>query len=103
MVSISTHGGDNIRVKHRIMDNQIKYARRCDITGKGMNAGYCIGEGAMYIKHELELAAHIQSGTDYKSVQDAYEDDYFYYTEWDAIDEDQHYTHDGVCIITQTL
>ena len=61
-----------------------KYARRCDITGKGMNAD-------------------IESDTDYKSVDDAYEDDYFYYTEWDAIDEDQHYTHDGVCIITQTL
>ena len=80
-----------------------KYARRCDITGKGMNAGYCIGDGAMYIKLEKDLDTHIQSGTDYKSVQDAYEDDYFYYTEWDAIDEDQHYTHDGVCIITQTL
>ena len=32
-----------------------KYARACDITGKGMNEGYCIGDGNMYIKYEVDL------------------------------------------------
>ena len=58
------------------------YARRCDVTGQGMNTGFCIRDGAMYIKSEKHLSEHITNETDYASVEDAYEDDYYYYTEW---------------------
>lgn len=30
------------------MKNTEKYARKCDITGKGMNDGWCWGDGAFY-------------------------------------------------------
>ena len=73
------------------------YLRRCDITGEGMNAGYCICEGAMYIKSEKHLSEHITNETDYASVEDAYDDDYYYYTEWedDLEDGDTYYDADG--------
>ena len=28
-----------------------RFARKCDITGEGMNDGYCIQDGEMYIKY----------------------------------------------------
>ena len=55
-----------------------KYARQCDVTGQGMNAGFCIGDGAMYIKSEKHMSEHITNDTEYASIEDAYEDDYYY-------------------------
>ena len=77
-----------------------KYARRCDVTQEGMNEGYCIQDGLMYIKHDSDMEKHIE-GTDYDTVEDAYEDDYYYYTDWfDTIDEeDEWYTEDGRLIV----
>ena len=40
----------------RIMEQTIiKYARKCDITSEGMNEGYCILDGMMYIKYEKDM------------------------------------------------
>ena len=30
----------------------MKYARKCDVTGEGMNAGWVWGDGAFYTKYE---------------------------------------------------
>ena len=60
-----------------------RYARQCDITGEGMNEGYVICDGAMYIKYTKHLSEHITNDTDYEPVEEAYEDDYYYYTEWE--------------------
>lgn len=39
------------------MDNQIKYARLCDVTNKGMNEGWVWGDGVFYTStKELTLA-----------------------------------------------
>jgi hypothetical protein len=78
----------------------IKYARKCDITGEGMNEGYCIQDGLMYIKYEKDMLQHILDKTDYDSIEDAYEDDYYYFTDWfDTIEEeDEWYTEDGSLI-----
>ena len=77
----------------------IKYARACDITGEGMNEGYCIGDGHMYIKYEVDLIKHIrdaekEGSTEYTAdmtdeflLNDYYNADY--YTEWE--DEDFQY------------
>lgn len=65
-----------------------KYARRCDVTQEGMNEGYCIQHGLMYIKYESDMIKHIE-GTDYDTIEDAYDDGYYYYTDWfDTIDEE---------------
>ena len=38
----------------------MKYARKCDVSGKGMNEGYCINDGQMYIKEESDMIAHLR-------------------------------------------
>ena len=89
-----------------------KYARKCDVTSKGMNEGYCINDGQMYIKEEADMIAHLrdveksQSNESDRSLTDAellyeyYENDYYYWTEWDGIDEDYHFLEDGTYVET---
>ena len=78
----------------------MKYARKCDITSEGMNEGYCILDGMMYIKYEKDMIKHIKDETDYNDIEEAYEDDYYYFTDWfDTIDEeDEWYTEEGSLI-----
>ena len=59
------------------------FARKCDITGVGMNTGFCIQDGLMYIKNLDDLNNHIKNVTDYKTTSDAYNNDYYYYTSWE--------------------
>ncbi len=95
----------------------IKYARKCDITGEGMNEGYCIQDGLMYIKYEKDMIKHLRDVekegnpeydelvaegrlTDEYLLNDYYESDYYYFTDWfDTIDEeDEWYTEEGSLI-----
>tara|TARA_R110000737_G_scaffold348088_1_gene381167 strand:+ start:565 stop:891 length:327 start_codon:yes stop_codon:yes gene_type:complete len=79
--------------------DHVRYARKCDVTGEGMNEGYCIGEGDMYIKYEKDMIKHIRKidSVDNKYhesdmlndklsdewlLQDYYQHDYYYYTHW---------------------
>jgi len=94
------------------MSNEIKYARRCDVTNKGMNEGYCINDGQMYIKEESDMIAHLKdveksepnesdhSLTDSELLDEYYENEYYYWTEWDDIDEDYHFLEDGTYVET---
>lgn len=73
------------------------FPRRCDVTNEGMNEGFVIGDGEMYIKHESDLVAHLRTldwefadgrnSRDIESDDDLremlYSDDYFYFTDWD--------------------
>jgi len=78
-----------------------EYARKCDITNEGMNEGYCIQDGVMYIKYEPDMIKHIrevekENNPDYDSLvskgiltddyllNDYYEAGYYYYTEWEC-------------------
>lgn len=72
------------------------YARKCDITGEGMNEGFCICDGEMYIKYEKDLIAHLreiepldQYVSDEWLKEDYYNAEYYYWTEWD--DDDHQY------------
>ena len=59
-----------------------KYARQCSITGEGMNEGWCFGDGQCYVKHENDaLALALKYG--YNSIDDAFDDDAVYWTEWE--------------------
>lgn len=62
------------------------FARKCDITGKGMNSGYCFGDGEKYAKTKAD-ALKIARQYGYKSLKKAYDDEIYYFTEWDAEDE----------------
>lgn len=67
-----------------------KFPRTCSITGKGMNAGWIVNDGEMYIADEAKAIAQAKA-VGYEGLDDAYNDDYMYYTEWsdDDIDEDE--------------
>jgi len=61
-----------------------KFARKCSITGKGMNVGYVINDGEIYIQdHYTIFENYILNKTQYKTIEEAYEDDFYYWTTWE--------------------
>jgi len=70
----------------------MKYARRCDITGEGMNEGYIVDEGMMHVKYEKDLIALIRSwGVDENNelsddfiLSESYENGEYYWTSWEC-------------------
>ena len=76
-----------------------KYARKCDITGKGMNEGYCYGDGEIYfsekeylIKHLREINTDLENNlTDENILTEAYKKEEYYYTTWEEIEEGENY------------
>lgn len=47
------------------------YPRRCDITGKGMAQGWCIGEGCLYIAQESDCIAYCSENYN-QTIEQAY-------------------------------
>lgn len=86
-----------------------KYARKCDATGRGMNEGFVVGDGELYFSEEQHLIEHLRTldwidsnGVNSKDMQiDAdlmeffYNEEFYYYTEWEEIDDDVYYDEDG--------
>lgn len=78
-----------------------KFARRCDATGRGMNEGYVIGDGERYFSEKQHLIDWIRSrgGMDELSdefiLNESYELEEYYYTEWEEVDEDCYYDEEG--------
>ncbi len=91
-------------LKHKFKphrETRYKFARKCDIRGEGMNAGYCIGDGDMYIKYEGDMLNHLykqegydRSWTDDETLEYFFDQGYYYYTDWEA-DEDEWYEADN--------
>ena len=74
--------------------------KECDITKETMTEGFCIRDGEMYIKYEKDLINHLRKIekkgnpqydkdvaegrlTDDFLMEDYYQCDYYYYTEWE--------------------
>lgn len=91
-----------------------KFAKKCDITGKGMNSGWVWGDGAFYTStREItieELRDDINSGaydfdeigaeellkkTDDELMEYALDNDIFCYTEWNELDADIYFDSEG--------
>lgn len=72
-----------------------RYARKCSVTGRGMNDGYVFGDGEQYAI-DKESALVIAKKYGYDSLEEAYEDGAYYYTEWEEIDDDFYYSEDGI-------
>lgn len=79
-----------------MQENQI-YARQCDATGEGMNEGYCFGDGCYYAKYEADALKYAQQ-LGYDTLEDAYKDDAYYWTEWEDVDDFQYEMIDGVLV-----
>lgn len=80
------------------------WARKCSVTGEGMNSGYCIDDGAMYIKHQHDMVKHLRTMheedgggeiTDETLLNDAFDSEYYYYTDWECHTDIQYAEIDG--------
>ena len=60
-----------------------KFARTCTATGNGMNSGYVINDGEEHYSTE-ELALSRVKELGYESLEDAFDDDACYWTEWES-------------------
>lgn len=89
LMSLKRRNG--VTFKNLVME---KFARRCDITGRGINEGYVFGEGERYAG-DKEHALLIAKEYGYDSLEEAYEDEAYYYTEWEELDDDFYYDADG--------
>lgn len=72
-----------------------RFARKCDVTKKGMNEGYVFNYGEMYASDKesaIKLAFDVYG---FQSLSDAYECGICYYTEWEEVDEDFFFDADG--------
>jgi hypothetical protein len=86
-----------------------RYARKCDATGRGMNEGYVVGAGDLYFSEEQYLLEHLRTldwvdsnGVNSKDMQTdadlmefSYNEELYYYTEWEELDDDMYYDEDG--------
>ena len=77
----------------------VYWARQCDVSGEGMDEGYCIDDGQMYIKYKKDMVEWLRSKEwefeneygliiniskldDYDLLEWAFNDEVFYWTEW---------------------
>lgn len=67
-----------------------RFPRVCSITGEGMWEGYCFRNGEEYAI-DKESAMIIVKRDGYESLDESYEDENHYYTEWEDLDEDGWY------------
>lgn len=71
-----------------------KYARKCSITGEGINKGYCIGEGEDYAKDDAALQEHFKWKNDTEKKK-SYDLGEYYWTEWEMPIEAQYIVKHG--------
>ena len=87
-----------------------RYARRCDVTHKGMNEGWCFGDGDFYTATKDSTITELRKEyyqrfdlTDDELLELAYFEEMLYWTEWSSyeiIEQGFYYTKEGeeVCI-----
>ena len=96
-----------------------KFARRCDATGKGINEGYCFGDGELYFATKEDFIAHLKTlnwencdGVNSSTITDDdelldffFNEEQYYYTEWNVEQECdvEWYTADGVAVVVEKV
>ena len=92
----------------------MKYARKCSITGEGMNEGFVYCDGDMYFAHKQDLIVKLRDAYSKEISKDfvselsdddlldlSYEDNTHYYTEWEDEDDYQYEMIDGELVEIQ--
>lgn len=86
-----------------------KFARKCDVTGEGMDEGYCVQDGDFYIKYKKDLIEHLrkldwedENGYKSKDVEDDdelmdffTEQEYYYWTQWENTQDNEYIFTNG--------
>ena len=71
-----------------------KFARKDSVTGKGINEGFCFGDGEAYFEEEEDAETHAIS-LGYKNLKEAYRDEAYYFTEWEVEEGETWFDADG--------
>jgi hypothetical protein len=87
--------------KEIVRDVDILFARKCSVTGKGMNSGFVI-QGSRYIAQEKD-ALKVVVSEGFKNLKDAYEQEYCYFTEWNDFDDMEYILFGGVLFELDTI
>lgn len=73
----------NFITNNSMNNSNFKFARRCDITGRGINEGWTIGNACpVYVADESEVERMVAE-EGYASLEDAIDEDYASWHEWD--------------------
>ena len=75
-----------------------RFARRSSVNGRGINKGYIFNDGSYYCETESEAKTYVKSlGLNWKEEIKLFnsKQEWFYYTEWEEIDEEQYYDLEG--------
>lgn len=75
--------------------NKERFPRLCDVKKTGMHTGYVFFDG-MFVCEDQEDALSYAQKEGYLNLDQAYDDDAYYYTEWDECDDEWYEEHDGV-------
>ena len=62
--------------------------RHCSVTREPMFEGWCVQDGESYIKYASD-ALECAKAAGYADLEEAYEDEFMYYTDWVDIPEDE--------------
>ena len=76
----------------------MKYARKCDECGCGMNNGFLFEDGGAYYCSDACLYT---DGYTKKDFEEDYKNDGVYWTEWEELDSDGYYTQGGDWVDTE--
>jgi len=76
------------------MANTTKYARKDSVTGKGMNEGFCFGDGDFYCESEEDAITQSKK-LGYNTLNEAYEDEAYYFTNWEVEEGENWFNLEG--------
>jgi hypothetical protein len=91
----------------------MKYARRCSVTGEGMNEGWVWFDGMFYTKYEKDTIKHLrrdwvkatgknsEEWSDDEMLEMAVSDEVLYWTTWEDESEHQYEEINGKLIEIQ--
>jgi len=71
-----------------------KFARKDSVTGKGINEGFCFGDGDFYCLNQTDAERHAEK-IGFKDLEEAYEEEAYYWTEWEVEEGESWYDAEG--------
>lgn len=71
------------RLESEVIESINLYPRVCEVTGKGMFSGFLIGGHSTLADGQDEKVLEICKEEGYKTMEEAYEDEFYCWTEWE--------------------
>ena len=76
----------------------MRFARKSDVNGKGMNCGFIFNNGEYYCETEKQAKIYVEKlGLNWEIELKKFgtRDEWFFYTEWDVLDEEEYFDIEG--------